>query len=207
MKLLELFCGTKSVSKAVGYKFSTVINVDIDPSFHPSICSDILTWDYKVYPVGFFDVIWASPPCQEYSCLNYARPNKIPNITLSDQIVQKTIEIIEYFNPSEFFIENPQTGLLKTREFMLGIPFIDVDYCRFSSWGYKKRTRIWTLANVNDNLCLGPNKCKNMVGKAHKSALGNHSHAKEYWGIKGKRLEQRYSIPSALIEYLFLAID
>lgn len=202
-RLLELFCGTKSVSKAVGHLFEEVINVDIDPIFEPTICSDILTWDYKAYPVGHFDVIWASPPCQEYSCLNNARPNKIPNINHSDLIVKKTIEIIEYFNPHNFYIENPQTGLLKEREFMLGIPYIDVDYCRFSDWGYKKRTRIWTTAYVENQLCLGKDKCKNMIGNAHKNAIGNHHHAREFWAVKGKRLEQRYSIPATLIEYLF----
>jgi len=202
-RLLELFCGTKSVSKAVGHLFAEVVNVDIDPKFEPTICSDILTWNYKIYPVGHFDIIWASPPCQEYSCLNNARPDKIPNIEHSDLIVKKTIEIIEYFNPNNFFIENPQTGKLKDREFMLGIPFIDVDYCRFSDWGYKKRTRIWTTASVEDQLCYGANTCKNMIGKAHKKAIGNHRHAREFWAVKGQRLQQRYSIPALLIEYLF----
>jgi hypothetical protein len=27
---------------------------------------------------------------------------------------------------------------------MKDIPFYDVDYCMYSDWGYKKRTRIWT---------------------------------------------------------------
>ena len=27
-----------------------------------SICCDVLQWDYSVYPVGYFDVVWASPP-------------------------------------------------------------------------------------------------------------------------------------------------
>jgi len=202
-RLLELFCGTKSVSKAVGHLFAEVINVDIDAKFEPTICSDILSWNYKIYPVGHFDVIWASPPCQEYSCLNHARPNKIPNLEHSDLIVKKTIEIIEYFNPINFYIENPQTGCLKDREFMLGLPYIDVDYCRFSDWGYKKRTRIWTAAYLEDKLCLGMGRCKNMIGKSHKKAIGNHSHAREFWAVKGQRLQQRYSIPASLIIYLF----
>lgn len=202
-RLLELFCGTKSVSKAVGHLFSEVVNVDIEPKFEPTICTDILAWNYKVYPVGYFDAIWASPPCQEYSCLNHARPNKIPNLDHSDLIVKKTIEIIEYFNPSNFYIENPKTGCLKDRDFMLGIPFIDVDYCRFSDWGYKKRTRIWTTASVEDKLCLGIGECKNMIGKSHKKAIGNHGHAREFWAVKGQRLQQRYSIPASLIIYLF----
>ena len=54
----------------------------------------------------------------------------------------KTIEIIEYFNPRVWFIENPQTGLLKKKEFMVGKPFKDVDYCKYGM-PYRKRTSLW----------------------------------------------------------------
>jgi len=122
MRLLELFCGTKSVSKAVGDRFTEVISLDLESKFNPTICINILEWDYKVYPKGYFHTIWASPPCQEFSCLNNARPEKIPNLALADALVQKAIEIIEYFNPERFFIENPQSGSLKDRPYMDGIP-------------------------------------------------------------------------------------
>jgi len=203
MRLLELFCGTKSVSKAVGQHYTEVISVDIEAKFNPTICIDILNWDYKAFPVGHFDAIWASPPCQEYSCLNHARPDKVPNVEHSDRVVKRTLEIIEYFNPDKFFMENPQTGSLKDRDVVQGIPFIDVDYCRFSDWGYKKRTRIWTTSDLEDALCLGAGKCPNMTGKAHKKAIGNHHHAREFWAERGKRLEQRYSIPPRVIQFLF----
>ena len=42
-----------------------------------------------------------------------------------------------------FLGENPQTGLLKTREVVKGLPFVDVDYCAFGAV-YRKRTRLWT---------------------------------------------------------------
>jgi len=203
MRLLELFCGTKSVGKAVADTYDTIVSVDIESKFEPTHCADILQWDYTIYPPGYFDAVWASPPCQEYSCLNHARPDKVPNLQHSDAVVKKAIEIIEYFNPDKFFIENPQTGSLKDREFMIGLPYVDVDYCRFSDWGYKKRTRIWTSSDVESALCLGSGACPNMIGNSHKKAIGNHGHAHEFWAVKGKRLEQRYSIPQGVIRYLF----
>ena len=204
MKLLELFCGSKSVSRAIGNQYDEIISLDIDYKCNPTICIDILKWDYTIYPKEYFNCIWASPPCTEYSCLNYAMPNKIRNLDHSDLIVKRTLEIIDYFNPDKFFIENPQSGILKDREFMEGIPYIDFDYCRFSDWGYRKRTRIWTSSfNIQSLLCLGPSLCKNMIGKKHKSAIGNHHHAREFWAESGKRLDQRHSIPEKLIKYLF----
>lgn len=200
MKLLELFSGTKSVSKAVGHLFEEVVSVDIEKKYEPTILTDILLWDYRVYPPGYFHSIWASPPCTEYSCLNNARPEKTPNLELADSIVKRTIEIIEYFNPEQFFIENPDTGTLKDRDFMLGIPFVILDYCQFSDWGYRKRTRFWTCNELEDVLCHPG--CVYIQNGRHVKAVGNSTY-EEYWTVPGKRLEQRYAIPAGVIRYLF----
>jgi hypothetical protein len=57
-RLLELFSGTKSVSKAVGTLFDEIISVDVLQEFEPSVVSDILDWDYTKYPPGYFYAIW-----------------------------------------------------------------------------------------------------------------------------------------------------
>jgi site-specific DNA-cytosine methylase len=203
MRLLELFSGTGSVRKAVGHLFDEIVSVDILEKFQPTECADILRWDYKKFPTGHFDVIWASPPCTEFSALLFARPDRPRNLDLADSIVKKTIEIIEYFNPDKWFIENPKTGMLKDREFMLGVPFVDVDYCRYSDWGYKKQTRIWTNIDYEGKTCNG--KCGNMVGKKHKKSVGNSSYKNKY-GTETDytiRLANRYRIPEKLIRELF----
>ena len=105
MNLLELFSGTKSVgtiAKSLGFN---VISLDLK---NADINTDILEWDYKQFDRNHFDSIWSSPPCTEYSV---AKTRGIRNIEYANSIVLKTIEIIKYFNPKYFVIENPQTGL------------------------------------------------------------------------------------------------
>jgi hypothetical protein len=38
---------------------------------------------------------------------------------------------------------------------MFNLPYTDVDYCRYSEWGYKKRTRIWTNSGYQGKTLFG----------------------------------------------------
>ena len=134
---LDLFSGSGSVgevAKELGYD---VISLDRD--MEAEIQIDIMDWDYTDFPRGFFDVIWASPPCTEYSRAKTTAPRDIEG---ANQIVERTLDILEYFEPKYFIIENPQTGLLKDQLCMWGLPFKDIDYCKYGM-PYRKRTRIW----------------------------------------------------------------
>lgn len=197
MRLLELFCGTKSVSKAIGHRYTEVVSLDVDRRADPTILADILTWDYTVFPPNHFHTIWASPPCNEYSAIRRSVPTP-PNLALADSIVQRTLEIIEYFNPDRWYIENPQTGMMKSRPFMEDVPYVDCDYCRFSDWGYRKRTRFWGNVVAENVLCEGEGRCPNMPGPHHRvnvfPALGQR---------KRLTLDERHRIPPALVLHLF----
>ena len=111
-RLLELFCGTKSVGRAFEAAGWEVVSLDIVSKFEPAILCDIRSWDYTTFPSGHFDMVWASPVCAEYSCALTTRPRRLEE---RDALVLRALEIIAHFNP---LMWNLATGLLKTRPFM-----------------------------------------------------------------------------------------
>ena len=70
MRSLDLFCGTKSFSKIANQKGYETTTLDILEKFNPTICCDLMDWDYKVNPPGYYDIIWASPNCKENKRFN-----------------------------------------------------------------------------------------------------------------------------------------
>ena len=94
LKVLELFSGTGSVGKVLKKFDWDVISLDIDE--RADIVCDILEWDYKKYPKDTFDIIWSSPPCDEYSIMNHCRPTKICDLESADKLVLKALEIVDY---------------------------------------------------------------------------------------------------------------
>jgi hypothetical protein len=211
MKVLELFSGTGSVGKLCDQLDWKSVSVDmILPATHQC---DIMDFDYKQYPKDYFDVVWASPPCTNYSKLQdgwlgrmrkgkiYTKEIQEEEMNNDDKLVLKAFEIIEYFNPHYWFIENPATSRMKDRPFMKDIHNYVVDYCMYSDWGYRKRTRIWT--NRKDFKPLLCNKkCGNMIGNLHKNNLGN-TERKQRVDASGISQHDSYRIPEKLIFSLF----
>jgi hypothetical protein len=91
-------------------------------------------------------------PCTEYSRAKTTAPRDIDG---ANRVVERTLDILCYFQPKYFCIENPQTGLLKEQWFMDVIPYRDVDYCKYGM-PYRKRTRMWNnITSWNPKpLCL-----------------------------------------------------
>ncbi len=233
VKVLEIFSGTGSVGKVCDSIGWDSVSVDmILPATHKV---DIMQFDYKQYPKDTFDIVWASPPCTNYSKLQdchlgrmrkgkiYTREIQEAEMKEDDKLVLKTLEIIEYFNPEYYFIENPATSRMKERPYMKDRYNVVVDYCMYSDWGYRKPTRIWT--NKKDFIPLTcKKKCGNMVNGKHKNNLGtihyaeingklmaiNNAELRKQYGhliIKGARKTinqyDKYRIPEDLIFSLF----
>ena len=208
IKVLELFCGTKSIGKCCDELGWESISVDLEPKFNPTHLCNIMDFDYKQYPKNYFDIVWASPPCTEYS---KAKSQGIRDIKGSNKIVLKTIEIINYFNCEYWFIENPQTSLLKNQQFMkqmeIDYYYYDGDYCRYG-FPYRKRTRIWTNKKYDDYpLKLCDKNCGSFINGRHIGSCGTggkgQGHKKSYSDKSYNKLE-KYSIPSGFIYDIFL---
>ena len=199
MYYLDLCSGSKSMKDF--RNDMDYVSLDIEEKYNPDICISILDWNYKEYfkNHGLPKFIWFSPPCNEYSILNKAMPNKIPDIEGSNKIVKKGLEIINYAK-CKYVIENPQTGSLKNQGILDDIPFTDVDYCSYG-FPYRKRTRLWNNINFVGKLC-NKKTCPFIVNGRHQYSIGNSSYktnVKEI-GQKKTRLQQRYAVPESLLK-------
>ena len=193
------------MARALGFE---VVSLDLADA---SICCDVCDWDYSAaYPVGYFDVIWASPPCDTFS---HARFKNIGRhgitresietdiLNVGVPLLRKTEEIIDYFQPKYYFIENPDSGAMK--RFLTDRPHYIVDYCRYG-FSYRKRTRIWTnVTSFQPKLC--DKKCGSFRDNKHvMSAIGGNTKQKGQGSGADKR--DRYKIPELLLHDLFVCI-
>ena len=129
MKTLELFCGHKSFTKFIlkHYPDATTITLDNEQSLCPTICCDILEWDYQSLDY-IPDILWVSPDCRSFSNQAYGGYNPsrrhvdmMPlNETgvLGDKLLNKSIEIINYYLKINidliWFMENPRGTMFRS---------------------------------------------------------------------------------------------
>ncbi len=191
LRLLELFSGTGSIGRAFEAQGWEVISVDLDPEAQATFRQDITRWDCAALLGKKIDVIWASPPCTNYSIL---RKSTEDDRVDSDELVRKTLQIIEDLGNPPCFIENPWTGKLKRRGIMDHLKLQKVDYCTYGM-PYRKRTAIWTNTTWIPSRPLCKHDCAS-------SRNGRTHIATAQRGPPGPRFTQRelYRIPAELCE-------
>ena len=102
--------------------------------------------------------------------------------------------------PTCWAIENPASGLLKTRAVVAGLPWVDVDFCSYGA-PYRKRTRLWTNLTDFEWAPLCRQNC-------HACVDGCHAH----WAQKASKRRgdgwsttQLHTMPVLLCEAIFEA--
>lgn len=153
MLFLELFSGTKTMSKAFSDVGFESYNVDWEYTLEPTLCAnirDICSMDIIDHIGAYPTVIWASPDCTKFSYASgakneFRKSNTLPlsrDALMAIELVEHTLLLIKSLKPDYWFLENPWHGALKDLPIMKNIPYIDVSYCRYGSEN-QKFTRIW----------------------------------------------------------------
>ena len=166
MRILELFAGTESLAKAARAKGHEVITLDISEKHNPTVCVNILEWDYTVLPPDHFDYIHASCPCENYSQCRTTGGQR--NLEQADALVEKTLQIFAYFKTALWTVENPGGSLLWTRP--VARPLLEqrakTSYCRY---GFPYRKNTWFANNFKLELKAQCDRtCGQMIDRKHR---------------------------------------
>lgn len=196
MKILELFCGTKSISKVFKKAGHETFTVDNDSQHKPDLCIDILKFKIQNLPKEWRtpDVIWASPPCQTFSVASiyrywdsYGKP-KDSRTYLGLAIAKKTVEIIDEIDPKFWFIENPR-AMLRQQKFMQKLHRKTVTYCQYGA-KVQKPTDIWTNASswIPKKRCRCGDGCHESAKRGSDRGTQNQNRSSIERGIIPKKL-------------------
>ena len=206
MKVLELFAGTRSISKAFekrGYKtFSIEWNKDFENIDLYEDINNVSAQDIIKLCGGIPDIIWASPDCTTYSIAGISHHRKKNNETgnlepisdyakFCDKTNKHVLDLIKKLEPKLYFIENPRGGLRKM-DFMQGLPRYTVTYCQYGDKRMKP-TDIWTN---HPNPKFKP-MCHNGDNCHEKAPRGSRTGTQ---GLKGAK--ERSAIPEELCEHI-----
>lgn len=204
IKVLELFAGTRSISKAFNKNGHETYSIEWNKEFENiSLYADIneiTAKDIIRLCNGVPDVIWASPDCTTYSISAISHHRKYVNDILiptseyakfCDKTNKHVLDLIQELKPKYYFIENPRGGLRKM-DFMKGLYRYTVTYCQYGDKRMKP-TDIWTnYPNPN----FKP-MCKNGDDCHEKAPRGSRT------GTQGlKNAKERSVIPEKLCDYI-----
>jgi len=210
IKMVDMFCGTKSMSNVFELRGHDVLTIDWDEQHDPDICDNVLNLSANDI-LGFcgwdsIDYIHMSPDCTTYSIAaishhrNLDKSPKTEKAKLADDVRKHIINIIGELSPSYYTIENP-VGLMRKMPELIKLAKLNyhatVSYCQYGD-KRKKPTDIWH--NI-PTLQLKP-PCKNGAS-CHESAPRGSKTGTQ--GLKGS--VDRSKIPDQLCIDVCIAVE
>lgn len=145
--IISLFDYTGNWSKPFKDNDYEVIQIDIQKG------QDILTWNYKEINDDVYGIL-ASVPCTDFAlsgAKHFKRKDKDGTTEYSKRLVYKTLEIIDYFKPHFWCVENPMSRIHKVCP-ELGEVKYKFNPCDFAGYlskeeqnteRYNKQTWLW----------------------------------------------------------------
>ena len=187
MNVLELFAGSRSIGKQAEKLGMNVFSSDINNFEGIDYVINILEFDVTKVPFKP-DIIWASPPCTSFSVASIghhwtggkgAYIPKTDGARLGLELVKKTIEIIEYFQPTFWFMENPR-GVLRKLPVVQGLPRKTITYCQYGDERMKP-TDIWTNSILWEPrpMCKNGDPCHVAAPRGSRTGTQGRSNAYE----------------------------
>ncbi len=118
------------------------------------------------------------------------------------------MEIIRYFDPKYWIMENPQSGKLKDQTVVSELAFSDIDYCKYG-FPYRKRTRLWNNLDCWTPRPLCSKDCGSMTEDKKRHRETAQRGDRRVGGARlhnSHSLETLYRVPHELITEILLSI-
>lgn len=186
--MLELFSGTGRMAAAFrkeGYETLTVDlheSADLQKDIREVTVAEILD-----LLGGYPDVIWASPPCTQFSIASVSThwKNRKPPVE-GTELLAHTLRLIMALQPKYWYIENPM-GMMRKLPLIQHLPRRTLTFCQYGDRSMKP-TDVWT-----NNRMFWPKRCKNGMPCHEAAPRGSKT------GTQGKKgAKERGALPVQL---------
>lgn len=175
MRSLELFSGKGTISellKCAGFNTTTIDNRSRHGVCVPTFCCDIRHFDYSLISPGHYNVIWASPVCTAFSLasgnLYFKDGAFLPCAQQFIDLLDTTVQMIEYLQPDIWFIENPRGRIVECDSYkkLMRKPNVYLHLLTYSSYGQYPVKPTYLLTNSK----FVPRAC-NKFGRGNTSSV------------------------------------
>ena len=117
--MVDLFAGMGGASRAMRERAWEVVTVDLEPRFATTITGDLCS--LSIPSPGPVDLLWASPPCHEFSRedMPWSRTGRAPSLAC----IEATLRHVEELRPRFWCLENVRGARPWVRD-LLGPPML-----------------------------------------------------------------------------------